>query len=219
MSSCCLFSLSPKIQPKNILSAQLWVHLRPADKFSTVFLQISRLKPASEGNSTRVRVRSLKIDTDPGTSSWQSVDIKSLLQVWLRQPETNYGIEINAFNSKGEDLAVTSAEPGEEGLVRETGYECQKMYCIKSESLYYTQGIMVDLNSKLFKGTLCNLTTPDQKGAAYHKIVECTQDSSDSDLFTQLVFSGQKICRKGGITTCKTTIHPTSTYPGCSAAS
>lgn len=117
MFSCCLFSLSPKIQPKNILSAKLWVHLRPADAVTTVFLQISHLKPGREGNSTRVRVRSLKIDTDAGASSWQSVDIKSLLQAWLRQPETNYSVEINAYDSRGEDLAITSAEPGEEGLV------------------------------------------------------------------------------------------------------
>lgn len=117
MASCCLFSLSPKIQPKNILRAQLWVHLRPADMVTTVFLQISRLKPGKEGNSTRVRVRSLKIDAEAGTGSWQSIDIKSLLQAWLHQPETNYGIEINAYDSNGNDLAVTSTEPGEEGLV------------------------------------------------------------------------------------------------------
>ncbi|KAK5610466.1 hypothetical protein CRENBAI_004300 [Crenichthys baileyi] len=116
LSSCCLFRLSPKIQPKNILSAQLWVHLRPSNTVSTVFLQVSRLRMASERNNTRVRVRSLKIDTEAGASSWQSIDIKSLLQAWLRQPETSYGLEINAFNSNGEDLAVTSAEPGEEGL-------------------------------------------------------------------------------------------------------
>lgn len=120
LSSCCLFSLSPKIHPKNILRAQLWVHLRPADMVTTVFLQISRLKPGKEGNNTRVRVRSLKIDTDASAGSWQSIDIKSLLQAWLRQPESSYGIEINAYDSRGEDLAVTSAEPGEEGLVSAT---------------------------------------------------------------------------------------------------
>ncbi|XP_054637017.1 growth/differentiation factor 8-like isoform X4 [Dunckerocampus dactyliophorus] len=114
--SYCLFSLSPKIHPENILSAQLWVHLRPVDMVTTVFLQISRLKPDKEGNNTRVRVRSLKVDTDAGAGSWQSIDIKSLLQAWLRQPESNYGIDINAFDPQGEDLAVTSAEPGEEGL-------------------------------------------------------------------------------------------------------
>lgn len=123
LSSCCLFSLSPKIQPKNIIRAQLWVHLRPAEIVTTVFLQISCLKPGKEGNSTRIRVRSLKIDTETaGAGSWQSVDIKSLLQAWLRQPETNYGIEINAYDSKGEDLAVTSSEPGEEGLVSKINY-------------------------------------------------------------------------------------------------
>ncbi|KAK1876679.1 Growth/differentiation factor 8 [Dissostichus eleginoides] len=106
LSSCCLFSLSPKIQPKNILRAHL----------TTIFLQISHLKPGKEGNNTRVRVRSLKIEADASAGSWQSIDIKSLLQAWLRQPESNYSIEINAFDSTGEDLAVTSAEPGEEGL-------------------------------------------------------------------------------------------------------
>lgn len=70
-----------------------------------------------------MRVRSLKIDTDTASAgSWQSVDIKSLLQAWLRQPETNYGIEINAYDSKGEDLAVTSLEPGDEGLVSQMKY-------------------------------------------------------------------------------------------------
>lgn len=113
---CCLFSLSPKIRPTNILSAQLWVHLRPADMVTTVFLQISRIKPTTQGN-TRIRIRSLRVDVDAGSSSWQSVDISQLLQTWLRQPETNYGIEIKAYDSKGEDLAVTSAELGEEGLV------------------------------------------------------------------------------------------------------
>uniref|UniRef100_A0A3P8UZH3 Growth/differentiation factor 8 n=3 Tax=Cynoglossus semilaevis TaxID=244447 RepID=A0A3P8UZH3_CYNSE len=116
LSSCCLFSLSPKIQPRNILSAQLWVHLRPADMVTTVFLQLSQLKPGREGNNTRVRVRSLKIDINAGAGSWQNMDIKSLLQNWLRQPGGNYGVEINAYNSRGEDLAVTSAEPGDEGL-------------------------------------------------------------------------------------------------------
>ena len=105
LSSCCLFSLSPKIQPKNILHAQLWVHLRPADMVTSIVLQISRLEPGKEGNNTRIRVRSLKINSDAGASSWQSIDIKSLLQTWLRQPETNYGIGINAFDSKGADLA------------------------------------------------------------------------------------------------------------------
>lgn len=71
--------------------------------------------PVTDGN--RHRIRSLKIDVKAGTKSWQSIDVKQVLTVWLKQPETNWGIEINAYDAKGTDLAVTSAEPGEEGLV------------------------------------------------------------------------------------------------------
>uniref|UniRef100_A0A673AJN1 Growth/differentiation factor 8 n=1 Tax=Sphaeramia orbicularis TaxID=375764 RepID=A0A673AJN1_9TELE len=112
---CCFFSFAQKIQAGRILRAQLWVHLRPASEDTTVFLQISRLMPVTDG-SRHIRIRSLKIDVSAGVSSWQSIDVKQVLSVWLRQPETNWGIEINAFDSRGNDLAVTSSEPGEEGL-------------------------------------------------------------------------------------------------------
>nr|AEN75195.1 myostatin [Labeo calbasu] len=113
---CCFFSFSPKIQANRIVRAQLWVHLRPAEEATTVFLQISRLMPVTDGGR-HIRIRSLKIDMNAGVTSWQSIDVKQVLTVWLRQPETNWGIEINAYDAKGNDLAVTSAEPGEDGLL------------------------------------------------------------------------------------------------------
>ncbi|XP_051937902.1 growth/differentiation factor 8 [Hippocampus zosterae] len=112
---CCLFTLSPKFQASRVLRAQLWVYLRPAEEPTAVFLQISRLTPASDGGR-RVRVRSLKLDVKAGAGSWQSIDVKQVLSVWLRQPDTNWGIHINAYDNAGNDLAVTSAEPGEQGL-------------------------------------------------------------------------------------------------------
>ncbi|KAM3607789.1 uncharacterized protein V6R79_013973 [Siganus canaliculatus] len=112
---CCFFSFTQKLQANRVVRAQLWVHLRPAEEATTVFLQISRLMPLTDGGR-HIRIRSLKIDVNAGASSWQSIDVKQVLSVWLRQPETNWGIEINAFDSRGNDLAVTSAEPGEEGL-------------------------------------------------------------------------------------------------------
>lgn len=112
---CCFFSFTQKFQANRIVRAQLWVHLRAAEEATTVFLQISRLMPVTDG-SRHIRIRSLKIDVNAGVSSWQSIDVKQVLSVWLRQPETNWGIEINAFDSRGNDLAVTSAEPGEDGL-------------------------------------------------------------------------------------------------------
>nr|ADT91635.1 myostatin [Labeo catla]AEN75196.1 myostatin [Labeo catla] len=113
---CCFFSFSPKIQANRIVGSQLWVHLRPAEEATTVFLQISRLMPVADGGR-HLRIRSLKIDMNAGVTSWQSIDVKQVLTVWLRQPETNWGIEINAYDAKGNDLAVTSAEPGEDGLL------------------------------------------------------------------------------------------------------
>ncbi|XP_056611483.1 growth/differentiation factor 8 [Triplophysa dalaica] len=113
---CCFFSFNPKIQASRILRAQLWVHLRPAEEATTVFLQISRLMPVTDGGR-HIRIRSLKIDVNAGITSWQSIDVKQVLTVWLRQPETNWGIEINAYDAKGNDLAVTSAEAGEDGLL------------------------------------------------------------------------------------------------------
>ncbi|KAM7407836.1 hypothetical protein PAMA_003549 [Pampus argenteus] len=110
---CCFFSFTQKFQAGRVLRAQLWVHLRQADEATTVFLQISRLMPVTDGSR---HIRSLKIDVNAGLSSWQSIDVKQVLTGWLRQPETNWGIEIKAFDSRGNDLAVTSVEPGEEGL-------------------------------------------------------------------------------------------------------
>lgn len=112
---CCFFSFTQKLQANRIVRAQLWVHLRAADEATTVFLQISRLMPVTDGNG-HIHIRSLKIDVSAGIGSWQSIDVKQVLSVWLRQPETNWGIQINAFDSRGNDLAVTSAEPGEDGL-------------------------------------------------------------------------------------------------------
>nr|AEJ83922.1 myostatin [Hypophthalmichthys nobilis] len=113
---CCFFSFSPKIQANRIVKAQLWVHLRPAEEATTVFLQISRLMPVTDGGR-HIRIRSLKIDVNAGVTSWQSIDVKQVLSVWLKQPETNWGIEINAYDAKGNDLAITSAEAGEDGLL------------------------------------------------------------------------------------------------------
>ncbi|XP_008327219.1 growth/differentiation factor 8 [Cynoglossus semilaevis] len=114
---CCLFSFTPKLQTSRIVRAVVWVHLRPTDEETTLFLQISRLMPATDGNRRQIRIRSLKVDVSPGASSWHSIDVKQVLTMWLRQPETNWGIVVNAFDSRGNDLAVTTAASGEEGLL------------------------------------------------------------------------------------------------------
>ncbi|KAJ0070689.1 hypothetical protein NL108_017487, partial [Boleophthalmus pectinirostris] len=112
---CCLFSFGQRLHSSRVQRAQLWVHLRQSPEPTTVFLQISRLAPGHAGGR-HIRIRSLKIDVSAGVSSWQSIDVKQVLSVWLRQPETNWGIEVRALDSRGRDLAVTTAAPEEEGL-------------------------------------------------------------------------------------------------------
>ncbi len=102
--------------PKSILKALLWIYLRPAEEPTTVLIQISHLRSLSEG-SNHSRIRAQKIDVNARTNSWQHINMKQLLQLWLKQPESHFGIEIKAFDANGNDLAVTSAESGEEGLV------------------------------------------------------------------------------------------------------
>ncbi|KAM9800727.1 growth/differentiation factor 11-like isoform X1 [Syngnathus acus] len=114
--SCCFFKFSPKLMFTKVLKAQLWVYLRPLQQTSTVYLQILRLKPVTEQGSRHIRIRSLKIELNSRVGHWQSIDFKHVLQNWFKQPHTNWGIDINAFDESGNDLAVTSLRPGEEGL-------------------------------------------------------------------------------------------------------
>lgn len=113
---CCFFKFSSKIQHNKVVKAQLWIYLRPVKTPTTVFVQILRLiKPMKDG-TRYTGIRSLKLDMNPGTGIWQSIDVKTVLQNWLKQPESNLGIEIKALDENGHDLAVTFPEPGEEGL-------------------------------------------------------------------------------------------------------
>ncbi|KAI5093468.1 growth/differentiation factor 11 precursor [Silurus meridionalis] len=114
--NCCFFKFSPKLMFTKVLKAQLWVYLRPLQQTSTVYLQILRLKPVTDQGSRHIRIRSLKIELNSRSGYWQSIDFKHVLQNWFKQPHTNWGIDINAFDESGNDLAVTSLRPGEEGL-------------------------------------------------------------------------------------------------------
>ncbi|PKK17512.1 growth/differentiation factor 11 [Columba livia] len=113
---CCFFNFSPKVMFTKVVKAQLWVYLRPVQHTSTVYLQILRLKPVTDEGSRHIRIRSLKIDLNSRLGHWQSIDFKHVLQNWFKQPQNNWGIEINAFDPNGNDLAVTSLGPGAEGL-------------------------------------------------------------------------------------------------------
>ncbi|XP_044282982.1 growth/differentiation factor 8 [Varanus komodoensis] len=113
---CCFFKFSSKIQYNKVVKAQLWIYLRQVQRPTTVFVQILRLIRPMKDGTTSTAIRSLKLDMNPGNGIWQSIDVKTVLQNWLKQPESNLGIEIKALDEKGRDLAVTYPSPGEDGL-------------------------------------------------------------------------------------------------------
>ncbi|XP_069790782.1 growth/differentiation factor 8 [Narcine bancroftii] len=113
---CCSFKISPKMQFNKVVKAHLWIYLRPVKQTTTVFMQILRLKPVGQEWTNHTPIRSLKFDINSGTGHWQSIDFKRVLQNWLKQPESNWGIQINASDINRLDLAVTSPGVGEEGL-------------------------------------------------------------------------------------------------------
>ncbi|XP_029461882.1 growth/differentiation factor 8 isoform X2 [Rhinatrema bivittatum] len=112
---CCFFKFNPKIQYNKVVKAQLWIYLKPVQKATTIIVQILRLiKPMKDGSS--YVIRALKLDMRPGAGIWQSIDVKSVLQNWLKQPESNLGIEIKAFDENERAVAVTYSGTSEDGL-------------------------------------------------------------------------------------------------------
>ncbi|XP_063788815.1 growth/differentiation factor 8-like [Pseudophryne corroboree] len=111
-TKCCFFKLSSKIQLSKISKAQLWIYLKSVQKPTTVVVQILRLiKPLNDG-TRHTGIRALKLEMNPGPGTWQSIDVKTVLQNWLRQPESNLGIEIKAFDGNEDNLAVTNSDSG-----------------------------------------------------------------------------------------------------------
>uniref|UniRef100_L7N1C6 Growth/differentiation factor 8 n=1 Tax=Myotis lucifugus TaxID=59463 RepID=L7N1C6_MYOLU len=113
---CCFFNFNSKIQFNEVVQAQLWIYLRPVMTPTTVFVQILRLVEPMEDGTRYTGIQSLKLDMSPGAGIWQSIDVKTVLQNWLKQSESNLGIEIKALDENGHDLAVTFPGPGEDGL-------------------------------------------------------------------------------------------------------
>ncbi|KAM4698214.1 growth/differentiation factor 8-like [Rhinophrynus dorsalis] len=113
---CCYFKFSSIMQYNKIAKAQLWIYLKPVQKRTTVFVQTFRLpKPLNEvGRSTGIR--SLKLEINPGSGTWKSLDVKTALQNWLKQSESMLGIEIKACDENGRDIPIAYRGSNEDGL-------------------------------------------------------------------------------------------------------
>ncbi|KAM4626160.1 growth/differentiation factor 8-like [Discoglossus pictus] len=115
-TKCCFFKFSSIIQYNKIAKAQLWIYLKPVPKHMTVVLQIYRIiKPLKDG-TRHTGIRTLKIEMSSGSGVWKSIDVKTVLQNWLKQPESNLGLEIKASDENGRELPVSYQGSNEDGL-------------------------------------------------------------------------------------------------------
>lgn len=114
---CCYFKFSSIMQYNKIAKAQLWIYLKPVQKRTTVFVQTFRLPRYLNDNLRSTGSRPLKLEMNPGPGIWKSIDVKNALQNWLKQLESNIGIEIKATDENGRDIPVGHRGSNEDGLV------------------------------------------------------------------------------------------------------
>ncbi|XP_068103007.1 growth/differentiation factor 8 [Hyperolius riggenbachi] len=113
---CCYFRFSSSVQYNKISKAHLWIYLKPVQKHTTVFVQTFRL-PRSSADSTRANgIRTLKLEMSPGPGVWKSLDVKTFLQNWLKQPHTSLGLDIKAFDENSKDIPLGHRGSIEDGL-------------------------------------------------------------------------------------------------------
>ncbi|XP_063286213.1 growth/differentiation factor 8-like isoform X1 [Pelobates fuscus] len=113
---CCYFKFSSIMQYNKIAKAQLWIYLKPVQRRTTVFVQTFRLAKGLNDGTRSTGIRALKLELSPGPGTWKSLDVKTALQNWLKQPESNLGIEIKATDENGKDVPVAHRGSNDDGL-------------------------------------------------------------------------------------------------------
>ncbi|OCT63925.1 growth/differentiation factor 8 [Xenopus laevis] len=115
-TKCCYFKFSSVVQYNKIAKAQLWIYLKPVQKHTTVFIQTFRLPKSLNDGARSTGIRTLKLEMNPGPGTWKSIDVKTALQNWLKQPASTLGIEIKACDENGRDLPIAFRGSNEDGL-------------------------------------------------------------------------------------------------------
>ncbi|CAJ0967088.1 unnamed protein product, partial [Ranitomeya imitator] len=115
---CCYFKFSSIMQYNKIAKAQLWIYLKPVQKRTTVFIQTFRSPRYLNDNLRSTGIRPLKLEMNPGPGIWKNIDVKNALQNWLKQLESNIGIEIKATDENGRDIPVGYRGSSEGGMAQ-----------------------------------------------------------------------------------------------------
>lgn len=112
----CSFTFSSELTADQVISAQLGLYIRErneerrrGDGGPATWILIYRVGRPQRATSTtdKVLYRKRKIFLNSvDTGRWYYFDVKTLLDFWIRQPESNFGIQVIASDSTGQPLAV-----------------------------------------------------------------------------------------------------------------
>lgn len=112
------FELSESVTSRRLRDASLWVYLQPHDENTRLkevyelYVYIIDMK-AKPKNLMKGKVR-YKKSTKAG---WVEVKFSHIVHHWIRRPEANRGVIIQAFDSDGHSVAVTPEMTHDEQFV------------------------------------------------------------------------------------------------------
>jgi hypothetical protein len=116
MTNVCFFEFQSDVDASDIVSAKLGVFVRrvaTSTNTITMFL-IYKVKPRRRGN---ILIKRKRITLNAGdTNKWYRFDVDAVVKSWVRNPHSNYGLQIMIFDDYGHSLAIVNPENKEEEL-------------------------------------------------------------------------------------------------------
>ena len=65
-----------------------------------------------------LKVRSKKVEVNPGKGTWASIELKKLVSQWFKHPNENLGLVIQTYDNEGrKDFAVVEPFNNDQSLV------------------------------------------------------------------------------------------------------
>ena len=113
MSNVCYFKL--KMSRSQVLSANFSFYVRPPANQNhngherTTYLQLYKLgPPIAEGfPPTEQIIRNKKFNLNTLNPGWITFKIRNVLQSWISDPRSNYGLRVDFFDHNGNSLVIT----------------------------------------------------------------------------------------------------------------
>lgn len=107
------FKFSHSVAVSKVVKVLLWVYLKPTEKTqeSGTLVHVYRVgrKEHPPNEIVQEHFHTEKVEMKRKTGMWIKVDARKLVNEWFRNPTSNYGIVVQAYDNDGRQLVVTVA--------------------------------------------------------------------------------------------------------------